>query len=249
EGLKMTNGFPLIGKVPGIKQILDVIGMQPEYDESRLHCNQYGLTDLGKHLINRMIDKNMLIELDHTSYNSSDEILKIAEARDYAGVTTVHSHLSKGYNQSVSSLHRRIADLGGYLASYNFDTNTLNRVLEDMLNVAAQSPYQVGVGFSTDVNGLANQADVRDDIADSPVQYPFTSYDGRYTFEKQKTGNRVFDYNKDGVAHYGLLADHLEDIRNTANPLVYESIMNSAEAYLQMWERAENNTSTGHVMP
>lgn len=74
------------------------------------------------------------------------------------------------------------------------------------------------------------------------MTYPFKSFDGKYTFHRQKTGNRTFDYNKEGVAHYGLLADHLEDIRNVADEEVYQSILNSAEAYLQMWERVEAHT-------
>jgi len=42
------------------------------------------------------------------------------------------------------------------------------------------------------------------------------------------------------------LADHLQDIREQASSRVYEAIMNSAEAYLQMWERAESNASNFH---
>ena len=33
------------------------------------------------------------------------------------------------------------------------------------------------------------------------LRYPFTSYDGRVEFKRQRTGERTFDLNRDGVAH------------------------------------------------
>ena len=62
---------------------------------------------------------------------------------------------------------------------------------------------------------------------------------GRVTFVRERTGQRVFDLNTDGVAHYGLFADVVGDMltrqasRNALPPLFH-----SAEAYLRMWERA-----------
>ncbi len=65
----------------------------------------------------------------------------------------------------------------------------------------------------------------------------------------QVSGNRSFDLNKEGLAHYGLVADHIQDIREQTPDRIYESVMNSAEAYLQMWERAEANNDTKYVNP
>ena len=53
-------------------------------------------------------------------------------------------------------------------------------------------------------------------------------------------GERVFDLNVDGLAHYGLLPDLLQDMRNIGTPEAdVQSLLYSAEDYLQMWERAE----------
>lgn len=68
-------------------------------------------------------------------------------------------------------------------------------------------------------------------------------------FDKQTSGNRVFDFNQEGMAHYGMLADHIQDIRERASSRVYEAVMNSAEAYLQMWERAESNRNVAYIAP
>jgi hypothetical protein len=59
------------------------------------------------------------------------------------------------------------------------------------------------------------------------------------TFERQVTGERTFDLNSDGVAHYGLFADLIADVQQTPGserPL--RQLFRGAEAYLQMWERA-----------
>lgn len=53
-------------------------------------------------------------------------------------------------------------------------------------------------------------------------------------------GERDFDLNLDGMAHYGMLPDLLQDMKNvglTAEDLV--PLFRSAEAYIQVWERCE----------
>ena len=71
------------------------------------------------------------------------------------------------------------------------------------------------------------------------LRYPFTSYDGRVEFKRQRTGERTFDLNRDGVAHYGLFADLIADMeRQPRGETALRSLFGSAEAYLRMWERA-----------
>jgi hypothetical protein len=48
----------------------------------------------------------------------------------------------------------------------------------------------------------------------------------------------VYDINVDGMAHYGLFPDWVEDLRLLAGQEVVEDLGRGAEAYLQMWERA-----------
>jgi microsomal dipeptidase-like Zn-dependent dipeptidase len=56
-----------------------------------------------------------------------------------------------------------------------------------------------------------------------------------------KTGTREWDYNLEGLAHYGLIPDFLQDCKNvglTAQQL--KPLFNSAEDYIKMWEKAES---------
>lgn len=100
------------------------------------NCNAEGLTDEGKFLINLMMDKKMIIDVDHMSARSFDDVLTIAEsiARRYAGIVSSHTAMlglgdediddTGGPEFSSSSLrheaHRtddqmaRIRDIGGF---------------------------------------------------------------------------------------------------------------------------------------
>jgi Membrane dipeptidase (Peptidase family M19) len=49
---------------------------------------------------------------------------------------------------------------------------------------------------------------------------------------------RDFDYNIDGLAHYGMLPDLLQDLRNVGlPPATFTAFFRSAERYIQVWER------------
>ena len=57
------------------------------------------------------------------------------------------------------------------------------------------------------------------------------------TLDQQVSGERVFDLNTDGVAHYGLYPDWVADLRLIAGDEIIRDMGRGAEAYLQMWER------------
>ena len=69
---------------------------------------------------------------------------------------------------------------------------------------------------------------------------PFRSFDGGSLIERQRSGTRVYDINVDGVDHYGLYPDWIEDLRMVAGQGIVDDMANGAEAYLQMWARAED---------
>jgi microsomal dipeptidase-like Zn-dependent dipeptidase len=49
-----------------------------------------------------------------------------------------------------------------------------------------------------------------------------------------------FDFNRDGLAHFGLVPDMLQDLKNVDMPKQdLQALFGSAEAYLEMWERVE----------
>lgn len=249
KGVKIETGFPLIGKLPVLKQILDSIKLNPVYDEKIEHCNQKGISQLGVYLVNRMIDKGMMIELDHMSNDTATQVLDIAERRNYSGLITSHSWMRRAKNGNLSHYNvKRLLHAGGFASPYNIQTKGMIKAIDQYLQVIEDTPYVQGVGVATDMSGLGGQAPPRSDAKTNPLIYPYTNEFG-LTFERQISGNRVFDINKDGVAHYGLVPDHVQDIREHASSRIYNAVMNSAEAYLQMWERSEASPFTPHFNP
>ena len=96
-----------------------------------------------------------------------------------------------------------------------------------------------GTGFGSDINGLHSQPVPRANAAQNPVKYPFRSFDGGSVIDRQHSGTRVYDINTDGVDHYGLYPDWIEDLRKVGGKQIVDDMANGAEAYLQLWARAE----------
>jgi hypothetical protein len=203
-----------------------------------------------------MIDKKMMIEIDHAGPKTAANILDIASERDYSGVVTSHSWVHKKPDGSVHDHVKRLLTLGGFAAVYHSSVEK-NYVLDDediyidesitaYLDVLNGLPYVQGIGLGSDISGLGRQAGPRDSSTTDPLVYPFVNEFG-LRFDRQQTGNKVFDLNTDGMTHYGMMPDNLQDIRIRGAAGIYEAIMNSAEAYLQMWERTTANSNKSYV--
>jgi microsomal dipeptidase-like Zn-dependent dipeptidase len=205
-------------------------GQVPIYPPAPL-CNPKGLTPLGEHLIRSMMDRGMIVETDHLSVKARREALTILEETDYPGVISSHSWGDAGSQQ-------RLQALGGLVGPISTQANQF--VQEWQAARANRDPDLLfGLGFGSDINGLHAQPVPRPDAAQNPVQYPFQTFDGGSVVDRQRSGTRTYDVNTDGVDHYGLYPDWIEDLRQVGGPQIVEDLANGAEAYLQLWERAE----------
>ena len=109
------------------------------------------------------------------------------------------------------------------------------------------------VSLGSDFNGVAGHVGPRfgsaacggsgversaQEKARSRLVYPF-ELPGFGVFDKQVSGQRVFDFNTSGLAHIGLYPDLIADLRNvgiTDSQLV--PLFSSAQAYINMWSAA-----------
>jgi hypothetical protein len=215
-------------------RLLSAAGLQggsfPAYPP-KPHCNRRGLTELGRHTINRMMQLGWIVNPDHMSQASVDETLSLLEAARYSGVISPHGWVDPGN-------WPRLWKLGGL--AFPGHSATDEYVKDWQKYRPRETPYAFGWGYGADLGGLSHQPDKS---AEGAISYPFKSYDGRVTFERQKTGERTFDFTKEGVAHYGLYADWLEDLRRVGGQRMADDMWLGAEAYLQMWERASGVVS------
>jgi microsomal dipeptidase-like Zn-dependent dipeptidase len=205
-------------------------GQLPVYPQAPL-CNPRGLTPLGEYVIRSMMRRGMIIETDHMSMKARRDTLSILEAANYHGVISSHSWGDLGSQ-------KRIERLGGLVGPITHEANGFAGDWR-VARANRDSRYFFGTGFGSDINGLHAQPVPRSDAAQNPVQYPFRSFDGGSVIDHQHSGTRVYDINADGVDHYGLYPDWVEDLRKVAGSQIVDDLANGAEAYLQMWARAE----------
>jgi microsomal dipeptidase-like Zn-dependent dipeptidase len=201
----------------------------PTYPKGK-RCNARGLTALGRYAIERMIAAHMLIEVDHLSERARDTVLAIAARNHYP---LISSHNGTGGEWTSAEL-RKLYKGGGYAA---VTPDTAAALGAKILRMARFS-HGAGVGIGTDTGGFASLPGPPPDAATNPLRYPFKSYDGGVTFTREQTGTRTFDLNSDGVAHYGLLADLVADMRQGSGRRALPTLFRSAEAYLRAWQRA-----------
>ena len=139
------------------------------------------------------------------------------------------------------------------------DCGNSSKIFAQKYLQAVEEMGPFGVALGTDFNGMTQHPGPRFGpvacrnpatglLDGSPqtnkVQYPFT-ISGFGTFDKQVTGDRTFNFNTDGLAHVGLVPDLIADLKNIGvTDTDLEPLFNSAEAYIQVWERAERASDT-----
>jgi hypothetical protein len=190
-------------------------------------CNQRGLTSLGADLIQAMVSRHDIVEIDHMDAKTADDALAILEGLHAPGVISAHSWDSP---QENAGIYRT----GGFVtpAAGSSPTAFVAQWRDDR-QMAGNAPF-FGFGYGSDMNGLAEQTAP---TAAHPIGYPFKSYLGDVTFDRERWGDRTFDLNSDGVANYGMYADWLQELQVLAGKPIMDDMFRGAEGYLRTWER------------
>ncbi|MFT6550976.1 MAG: hypothetical protein ACJA1I_001009 [Zhongshania marina] len=248
-GAIMTSLDPSGGGNPVSDLLTELTqGILPIYPTAKRQCNARGLTALGEFMFQRMMDKKLIIEIDHLELSIKDDVLAMAEAKTpkYPLVSTHGGHGGISIEQA-----KRILDVGGIL--YPAKGNGKQFVADqNRLRPLKSSNFDFAMGYGADTNGLATQSGPRGSDSVN-VSYPFTLFSGEgwgaqfadipaLTFQQSVVpeGNRSFDINAEGLAHYGMIADWVEAVRIEGGEQAITDLYNSAEVYLQMWERTIN---------
>ncbi|MEW2407949.1 galactose-binding domain-containing protein [Streptomyces griseoviridis] len=209
----------------------------PAYD-SGARCNVRGLTDLGEYAVRGMMQRKMMLEVDHMSVKATGQALDIFEAASYPGVLSSHSWMDLNWTERVYSL-------GGFVAQYMHGSEAFTA--EAARTRALRTAYDVGYGFGTDFNGIGDHPAPRGADAADRVVYPFRSADGGSVVDRQTSGQRTFDLNTDGAAHVGMIPDWIEDIRRVGGQGVVDDLFRGAESYLGTWGSTEGHRAAADL--
>ncbi len=210
------------------------------------YCQSHGLTPVGETLIREMMLRGMIVEIDHLPQRSYQRAFEVLEASDYPAAAT-HGSTYGGRLYAIGGVSKTNL---GRCADPNRPEAMADSVRSRVADIIAAGGYPA-VGFGFDLNGFAGGAEPRfGDRSNcatpqtNPITYPFASYAGDVTFSQPRLGNRVVDFNTEGMVHIGLLPELIEDARRTGvTDADLEPLFRSAEGYLRMWERAETRAA------
>jgi hypothetical protein len=207
------------------------------------HLNNKGLTSIGKFAVKEMMKLGMMIDIDHMSDLSQEDTLTLAESFQYP-VNIGHNGIRKpdGVERHASiAATQRVAALGGVFGVGTADseehhtdaTTFINSFNEVWLTMSANG-ISPRVAIGTDVNGMER-------LPRAPTFHSVNFYDT--DFPTSTTGSRIWDYTKEGVSQYGLMADFMKDVREK-NLSVHNRLMDSAEYFVQMWEKVDKQKTS-----
>jgi microsomal dipeptidase-like Zn-dependent dipeptidase len=204
------------------------------------YCQNATLTPLGEHMITGMMNRGMIIEVDHLPQWSYVRAYEMLEEADYPASGS-HGRVNDG----------KLYDLGG-VSTTGFGVcrdeapGATVQGFKDRIDLILDHGGYPGEGFGFDLNGFAGARGPRfgDGVCatpqDDPITYPFTSYAGDIELTQPVVGERELDFNTEGLVHIGLLPELIEDARRDAvDDADIEPLFRSAEAYIRMWEKAE----------
>ncbi len=240
---------PILGPLTDVTGALTLPVYGPEKQ-----CNARWTTPIGNFMFDELMKKGIIIEVDHLELEMKSELIEKAAAITpaYPLVSTHGGHGGISTQQAQDMLAG-----GGLIYPYKPNGEGFSAFVEKVRDVMpANYDYPFAVGYGADTNGLGGQAGPQSEA----ISYPFTLFEGTdwagvlgdgievapLTFEISQVpeSGRQFDINSEGQSHYGLVADFVEQVRVTGGNEALKALYNSAETYLQMWERTLQSSAS-----
>jgi hypothetical protein len=250
------NSFPdplMLGNDPLTDLLLDLTdGLTPTLRSGR-QCNARDVTDLGIYAIDKLMKKGFVIDIDHAELRSKGIMLDHAATTEPA-YPMVSGHGAQGGLTNAQA--QQLIAQGGIIYPINQNgkghVDFLARLSEQWTLSGTDRPLSAGYG--ADANGLRTLPGPRGMariLETEPVSYPFQMFAGEgwgpqfagvapITVEQLAVpgaDGRIWDVNESGMFHYGMIADIVEEIRIEGGQAALDTLYNSAETYLQMWEQ------------
>lgn len=257
------------GSILGMDPLTDVLleftnGLTPIYGPGR-RCNSLDVTELGIYAIDKMMKKGFVIDIDHAELNSKQIMLDYT-SRTEPDYPMVSGHGAQGGLTNAQA--RQLIAQGGIIYPINKNgkghVDFLEQLREQWDASGTTRPFSAGYG--ADANGLRTLPGPRGMeriMATGPVNYPFRMFDGPgwgaqfdtiapITVEMLAVpgdDGRMWDVNESGMFHYGMIADIVEEIRLEGGQQALDTLYNSAETYLRMWEQTLEASADAQSLP
>jgi microsomal dipeptidase-like Zn-dependent dipeptidase len=239
------------------------LGFVVDLDHMSGRCIRDTLDVLEKHDVPPVASHAAFRDLSLTHEETSDSTKHASEylrtRNEMERIAALRGLVGVGWNQ------RDLRDYAGSLARVANDSASSSKSWAQAYLYAVELAGGGAVALGSDANGLAGAAGPRFGprassgldhdakrkhlkVTQRLAQTNAVAYEGAETspwptrchppLTPCRTGHRVFDVNVDGVAHYGMMPDFLQDLRNVGVTRdLLTSLFSSAEAYVTLWER------------
>lgn len=212
-------------------------------ETNKIQKNILGLSQEGKTLIGKMVDRGFLIDVAHMSEKAVRDVLAVTKARGNYPIYVSHGHFRevmkppRGTWEKATDLPlaKEIAKSGGIFGVRTSPENTNfvqgNPVANDCQGSTksfAQQLYWakkhgIPVAYGSDLNGFIRMTKPR--------------FGGVVDSEGCKTPGAIgTDFDKTGLGQVAQLSDMMMDLRKIKAST--ESLEQSAYKYIEMWEKA-----------
>jgi len=195
------------------------------------HVNTQGLTEDGTFAINVMMQHGMLIDIDHMSRAAADQTLTMAENHRNRTcpypLMSGHNGLARaddGEKSRTQEQYKRLSGIHG-MAGVGWDKAFDTHFLRSFQAVAREMNGR-SLALGSDINGFIP----------APIQMTRILY--TQNFPRARMGPVTWDYNRDGVAHYGMLPDFMRALENAGGTSEVQVLFNGAQAFFETWSRA-----------
>lgn len=262
EAGAVMESAPITGNGDPISEALigNLQGALPIYGAGR-QCNARTVTDLGKYAIDKIMKKGFTIDIDHAEIKSKQYMLDEGK-RFTPNYPMISGHGGHGGINNAQAA--QILKQGGIIYPSSKNGKEFKDFLEKLKPIwnASGTPRLIAIGTGNDSTGLANLATPRG-AGSTPVTYPFTLFQGPGWGPQYAAagiapiqvrmlsipGGQSWDVNETGMAHYGLQADIVEEIRIEGGTEATDALYRSAETYLQLWEQTLAASAEARKVP
>jgi microsomal dipeptidase-like Zn-dependent dipeptidase len=209
------------------------------------HLNGLDMQDLGFIALTELMKKGIMIDIDHMGQRTALQSLLFGQRNNYPMNSGHNGMRGAGADEKTRTIDMvdLIRETGGMFgvgwgnekdAQGNF-TSTSETFLNNFNGILSAMRYK-NVAIGTDINGLVPTPGPR---AGSAILYNDVS------FPRCRLGSKKWDYNSDGVAHYGLFPEFIMDIKTLSSGEDAMKIFNkSPEYFAQMWEKCERQSTS-----
>lgn len=234
-------------------------GTLPVYPPGR-QCNARGVTPLGKYAIDKIMKKGFILDIDHAELSIKQYML------DEGGkVTPNYPAISGhgGHGGITTAQAEQVFRQGGLIYQALGNGKEMARYFGQMKPVWQRSTNRpLALGYGADSNGLRTLPGPRG-AGSTAIKYPFTLFQGPGWGPQYAAagivplkvdmlsipGGKRWNMDEEGMSHYGLVPDIVEEIRIEGGEEATTALYNSAEAFLQLWEQTEKASVEARKRP